>query len=280
MMWRMAESDQDDAEEEPTPLPAEKVPPLPVECLEPRIHPEVVQHGAALASLAIQLARLKAGDPMDCLSEAGKLLEAAIRLVPSVGNISRLSPDERDAYARTVFLAEQGDEEFVPWEWICQEGARIESVKPKLLRLEIGGKTQPYFWKPYRQAESKRGGVRELFLKHAHRVGFEKPEQTNAIEHLRAMLEDLELDEEKIAPVLSDGGLEWTAKVLAGAIAGARGERGSSEWAASVIDEWTSRSVQDSADRLFAAAKAGRLRKIDFFELAITRKLHPPGGRE
>ncbi len=272
MLWSMAASDDDDAAEEAKPFPAE--------CLEPRIHPEVVQHGAALAGLAIQLASLKSGEPMDCLPEAGRLLEAAIRLVPALANLARLPPDDRDAYTLRLFQEERGEEEFVPWEWICQEGARPENVKPKSMKIKIGGKPQAYLWRPYRQTESKRGGVRELFLKHAHRVGFEKPEQTNAIEHLRAMLEALELDEEKIAPVLSDGGLEWTAKVLAAAIAGARGERGSSEWAASIIENWTRRSTQDSADRLFATAKAGRLRKVDFFELAITRKLHPPGGRE
>ena len=49
-------------------------------------------------------------------------------------------------------------------------------------------------------------------------------------------------------------------------------------WAQRIVQEWKQRCVKDFAASLLDMAKSGQMSVVTFESIALTRKLHPPGG--
>lgn len=179
----MTEGQQDELEDddsfdveallEPEPMVA------PPHWREPKIHPEIVAHGAHLARLAIEISRLERGrdghgrPPIDCLDDAGMLLQKAFEIVPCTVNMSRPSREEHQEWVRGHIMADLRGRT-VPRAVICSENKRASQAPKTRMRLTIGGKRVPYEWKAYVQVE-KEGGLKALLFKHAMRMCFEDP---------------------------------------------------------------------------------------------------------
>lgn len=168
------------------------VPPL--HWKEPKLHPEIVAHGAELARLAVELTRLEHGrgnkdvSPLDCLHDAGMLLQRAMELVPATANLSKPDRQEYDRWM-SDHLRKRFADNTVPWKVICSEGRRAEDAPKTTLHLHINGQRVTYEWKAYVQIE-KEGGLKALLLKHAMRVCFHDAGQrwrVRAVERILAI---------------------------------------------------------------------------------------------
>lgn len=158
---------------------------------EPTMNAEIVDHGAILAQLAIELARLekssgKSRSPADCLLDASVLLQRACDLVPHTVNLSRGTSEERDAWLKEHIANDIGEDR-VPWKVICSEGKPAHEAPKTNVRLEIDGIPMTYQWKAYVQLE-KEGGLKALLFRHATRVAFETGRSKHAVHRLRRIL--------------------------------------------------------------------------------------------
>lgn len=158
----------------------------------PKIHPEIVAHGAELARLAIEMARLERSQgktvvsPLECLEAAGMLFQRAMDMVPATVNLSRPDRQEYDAWIRDQ-IADKTTRKPVPWAVICSEGQASNDARKTSVNLIIDGKTVSYEWKAYVQLE-KEGGLKALLFKHAMRVCFQEKKQKWMVGRLKRIL--------------------------------------------------------------------------------------------
>lgn len=307
-----ADENNDDElmESEGTEMP---LPPAPLHWHEPKVHPEIVSHGVAIAQLAIELARLNRAtatsnqkSPLDYLAEANELLNHACGLVPSIINLSRPSADEKEKWHKER-LAIITERPVVPWRDICAEGVLAKDApKRKVKMLNGEGKPFTYVWKAYTQID-KPEGLRALLLRHAERMAFGqgwaskhfkkielalvrfahfRTRKTWESERRKAWLQcrkkraDKSRKRPKLLKLLRSSSWYWNAPMMVDAIKLTPMNDGIAlrAWGCEVIEQWKAAACRDFADRLLRAAKAGEMTTVNFDAIAETRKLHPPGG--
>jgi hypothetical protein len=289
------------------------LPPAPLHWHEPKVHPEIVNHGAAIARLAVELARL---DRMTTksnqkkasayLAEANALLNDACGLLPTIVNLSRPSADERERWSkeRIEILCESP---VVPWRDICAEGVLAKAAPKRKVKMQNGdGKLFTFTWKAYTQIE-KSEGLRALLLRHAERMIFGnewaskhlkkieralvrfahfKARKTWKVTRRKAWLQGRKRraaksrKRHKLSTLIRKSRWYWTVPMMVAAIKSTTLKDGLilRAWGREVIEHWRAAACRNFADRLLREAKAGVMSEKDFDAIAITRSLNPPGG--
>jgi hypothetical protein len=287
----------------------------PLHWRNPKIHPEIVNHGAAIARLAVELARLDRvttrtdGKPVSSfLVEAKELLNGACELVPSVTilNGEGINTGEVNAWVRRRIEKTYKRPVVVPWEDICAEGKPAKNAPTRKVEILRDGKPFTYTWKAYVQIE-KEEGLRALLSRHADRAAFGDEAARKYLKKITLALWRLAHFKERrtwpirkrkkwlkkrakraarsrkrpnVAKLIRKSRWYWTRGLMLEALKAA--PRNSTDtrrmWVLDVVDKWKAASCRDFAGRLLAAAKAGVLREVDFNAIALTRHLNPPGG--
>jgi hypothetical protein len=288
----------------------------PLHWRKPRIHPEIVNHGAAIARLAVELARLDRvtkrtdGKPVSSfLVEANELLNGACELVPSVTPLGSedINPREVDAWVRRR-IEKTCKRPVVPWEDICAEGEQAKNAPTRKVEMLRDGKPFTYTWKAYVQIE-KEEGLRALLLRHAERIVFGDESARKHLKKIKLALWRLAHFKARltwpirkrkkwlkkrakraarsrkrlnVTNLLRESRWHWTRGLMLEALKAAPRNLNDARrtWLLDVVDRWRTASCRDFAGRLLAEAKAGLMREVDFNAIAFTRQLNPRGGSQ